>query len=95
MYLPFDQDWNDLDRGHYLSRDIALTRRPQADTRTEVFSIRPSLEWPEEGPLFESDSNKRRGANTRPLIYAQTITEVKPGALGQILHPPGDHKSDT
>ena len=53
MYFPFDQDWNDLEGGHYLSRTRINTAGPNAAT----IQISP---W--------------------------TIIEVKPGALGQILH---------
>ena len=43
-------------------------------------------------PLFESDSNKRRETKMQSLFkLSQTIIEVRSGALGQILHPPGDH----
>ena len=41
-----------------------------------------------EGPLFELDSNKRWIKNAATIrVIAWTITEVRPGALGQILHP--------
>ena len=52
----------------------------------------PRLEWPGEWPLFELDSNKRLGAKMRPLFELPLITvEVRPGALGLILNPPGGH----
>ena len=58
-----------------------ISRRPKqmytpSDTR---------LEWPEEGLLFESDSNECSGG----------IIEVMLGALGKIWHPPGDHEWKT
>ena len=58
-----------------------ISRRPEqmytpSDTR---------LEWPEEGLLFESDSNECSGG----------ITEVMLGALGKIRHPPGDYEWET
>ena len=43
------------------------------------------FEWPGEGPLFESDSNKRQEANTGPLFESpQAMIEVRPAALVQI-----------
>ena len=52
------------------------------------------LEWNGEGPLFESDLNKRWGPKTGATIQvtSRAITEVRPAALGQIWHPPGSHK---
>ena len=52
------------------------------------------LEWPGEGPLFESDSNKRRGMQNGATIQvtSKAIIKVRPAALGQIWHPPGNHK---
>ena len=54
------------------------------------------LEWPGKGPLFESDSNKRQGAQNGVTIRvtSQAIIEVMPAALVQIWHPP-DHKWET
>ena len=62
MYLPSDQDWNDLERGHYLSQNRINAR----DQNAATIQVIP---W--------------------------TIIEVRPGALGQIWHPPGDHKWET
>ena len=59
VYLPFDRNWNDLERGHYLSR----IRINAGNQNVATIQITP---W--------------------------TIIEVKPGALGQILHSSGDHK---
>ena len=72
----------------YGTHQETIRTRPEhiytpSDTRSE---------WPGEGPLFESDSNKMRGrieAIIRVTFLA--ITEVKTAALGQIWHPPGNH----
>ena len=37
------------------------------------------LGWPGEGPLFESDSNKDRGAKTGPLFESPTRQLLKSG----------------
>ena len=37
------------------------------------------LEWPGEGSLFESDSNKRRGPKTGPLFESSTRPLLKSG----------------
>ena len=37
------------------------------------------LEWPGEGPLFESNSNKRRGAKTGPLFESPPRPLLKSG----------------
>ena len=37
------------------------------------------LEWPREGPLFESDSNKCRGAKTGPLFESARRPLLKSG----------------
>ena len=37
------------------------------------------LEWPGEGQLFESDSNKRRGAKTGPLFESSPRPLLKSG----------------
>ena len=55
----------------YGNHQETINRRPEqmytsSDTR---------LEWPEEGPLFMSDSNKRQGSETGPL------SESPPGPL--------------
>ena len=65
----------------YGTHQETISRRPEqvytpSDTR---------LEWPEEGLLFESDSNECLGG----------ITEIKLGALGKIWHPPGDYEWET
>ena len=43
------------------------------------------LEWPGEGPLFQSDSNKRQGATTGPLFESPPRSLLKSG----------DHKWET
>ena len=51
------------------------------------------LEWPGEGPSFESDSNRRRGPKRGHYSsHSKAIIEVRPAALGQIWHPPGNRK---
>ena len=61
-----------------------------------LYPFWPKLEWPGKGPLFESDSNKRWGQKCGHYpSYPWTIPEVRPGVLGQISHPPGDHKWGT
>ena len=48
------------------------------------FPFDPRLEWPGEGPLFKSDSNKCQGLKMRPQFESlKAIIEVSPGALGQ------------
>ena len=43
------------------------------------------LEWPGEGPLFESDSHKYRGQNMATIrVNSLAIIEVRPAALVQI-----------
>ena len=37
------------------------------------------LEWPEEGPLFKSDSNKRQGAKPGPLFESPPRSLLKSG----------------
>ena len=59
MYLLFDQDWDDLERGLYLS-------------------------WTQ----INAGGPKCGHYSSYPLA----IIEVKPGALGQILHSPRDHR---
>ena len=39
------------------------------------------LEWPREGPLFESDSNKRQGVKTGPLFESPPGPSLKSGLL--------------
>ena len=47
----------------------------------------PSLEWPGTGPLFESDSNKRRGQNAATIrVISWDIIEVRSGALSYGTH---------
>ena len=65
----------------YGTHQETISRRPEqmyvpSDTR---------LEWPEEGLLFESDSNECSGG----------IIEVMLGALGKIWHLPGDYEWET
>ena len=56
-----------------------------------LFSV-PKLEWPG-GPLFELNSNKHWGQNAAAIrVILWAIIKVKPGALGQILQSPGNHK---
>ena len=45
------------------------------------------------GPLFESDSNRRRRVQTEAIIQviSWAIVEVGPGHLGQIWQTPGNH----
>ena len=40
-----------------------------------------ALEWPRERPLFESDSNKRRGGKTGPLFESSPRPSLKSGLL--------------
>ena len=56
------KNWNDLERGHYLSQ----TRINDGDQSAASIQI---IRW--------------------------TIIEVRPGALGQIWHPPREHKWET
>ena len=56
-----------------------------------IFSV-PRFEWPGEEPLFELDSNKRCGQNVATVQIIPLNNKVKSGALGQLLHSPGDHK---
>ena len=61
-----------------------------------IFFNIPRFEWSGEGPLFELDSNKSRGPKCHLFqIIPWTVIEVRPGALGQVLHPPGNHKWET
>ena len=75
----------------YGNHQETISRRPEqiytsSDTR---------LDWLREGPLFESDSNKRQGAKGATIrVTSQAIIDVRPGALVQIWHPP-DHKWET
>ena len=46
------------------------------------------LEWPREGPLFESDSNKRKGTKTGPLFEPPPWPLLKSG-----LQPYGTHQT--
>ena len=56
-----------------------------------MFAVEHWNAW--DGPLFESDSNKRRGGGNggHYSSHPKAIIEVRPAALGQIWHPPGDH----
>ena len=49
------------------------------------------LEWPREGPLFESDSNKRQGAKTGPLFESPPRPLLKSGL--QSLFRYGTHQT--
>ena len=49
------------------------------------------LEWPGEGPLFESDSNKRHGAKTGPLFESSPRPLLKSGL--QPLFRYGTHQT--
>ena len=61
-----------------------------------IFVSVPRLEWPGQGPLFGLGSNNAGGQNAAAIrVIPWVIIEVRPGALGQILHPPGDHKWET
>ena len=62
MYVPSDHDWNDLERGHYLSQTQINT-------------------WGQNAGTIQ--------------VIPWAIIEVRPGALGMIWHPPGDHKWET
>ena len=44
------------------------------------------LEWPGEGPLFESDSNKRQGAITGPLFDSPARPLLKSGLQPLFRH---------
>ena len=127
VYLPLDQDCNDLERGHYLSRtrinawdkSAATIRvipgpllksdlRPLARYGThqetiggtpEQMYIPSDQDWI--GPARRHYSSRTR-INTggrqnaaRVRVIPWTITEVRPVALSQIWHPPGDHKWET
>ena len=84
-----DSGLRPLDR--YGAHQESISRRPEqmytpSDTR---------LEWLGEGPLFESDSNKRwRAKCSHYLSQAWAIIEARPGAFVQIWNPP-DHKCET
>ena len=53
------------------------------------------FESPGEGPLFESDSNKRQGAKTRLLFEAPPRPLLKSGLLPCSEMAPPDHKWET
>ena len=82
----------------YGNHQETINRRPEQ----MYTSFDTRLEWPGEGPLFESDSNKRQGAKTgplfesplRPLLKSGLQLLFRPAALVQIWHPP-DHKWET
>ena len=56
-----------------------------------IFFSVPRLEWPGDGPLFELDLNKHWGPKCGHYSVGPLLKSGL-GALGQILHPPGDHK---
>ena len=71
----------------YGNHQETISRRPEqistsSDTR---------LEWPGEGPLFESDSNKRQGAKTAPLLESPPRSLLKSGL--QPLFRYGTHQT--
>ena len=49
------------------------------------------LEWPGEGSLFESDSNKRRGPKTGPLFESPPRSSLRLGL--QLLFRYGTHQT--
>ena len=63
--------------------------------RHERMYLHLTLRWPGKGPLFESESNKRRGNGATIRVTSEAIIEVKPAALGWIWHLPGNHKWET
>ena len=54
----------------YVSTEVIVTtRNHKYQTWTDIWTSSDiRLEWPGEGPLFESDSNKRWGTKTGPLF---------------------------
>ena len=127
MYLPLDQDCNDLERDHYLNRTrinawgksaatIQVIPGPllksglgplaRYGTHQETIGGTPEQMYiPSDHDwirLARGHYSSRTRINTggdknaaRVRVIPWTIIEVRPGALSQIGHPPGDHKWET
>ena len=123
MYLPFDQDWNDLERSLFES-DLDK-RWPVAQNAVTIQIITWTIIKVKPGPLarycthqetiggtleqkylpsdqdwlawrgghYSSRTRINAGGNKAATIrvISWTIIEVRPVALGQTMHPPGDH----
>ena len=50
------------------------------------------LEWPREGHYLSRTQIKAGGQNGATIRVICAIIEVRPAALGQIWHPPGNRK---
>ena len=70
-----------------------LSGNQKQETRTDVAPSDTRLRWPGRGRYLSQTRMNAGGQNGATIrVTSQAIIEVKPAALGQIWHLPGNHK---